>query len=252
MKKRTILIGDVHGCITELDELLEKLAYEQNTDRLIFVGDLVDRGPDSAGVVRRAQELNAECVLGNHEEKYIRWRKWEAKIKSGEASKNPMSFGAAKRLIQESLSDADLTWLSALPRTLRVGEHGGRNYVAVHGGLEPKYTFDKQGKNVIRVRFCDVDTGYFKGSQYIGHQPDNTRYWSELWTGPESVFYGHAVWEKVPRFDDHGDYVCWGLDTGCCFGGHLTAAILDPGSTDVSFASVPAHETYYDYKGARE
>jgi hypothetical protein len=252
MKKRTILIGDVHGCLAELDELLEQVAYQKTKDRLIFVGDLVDRGPDSAGVVKRVQELGAECVLGNHEEKHLRWKRWEDKVKNGESPKNPMArFNEHKIAIQEGLSEGDFEWLINLPRTLRVGEHGGRNYVAVHGGLEPKYTFDKQGKQVIRIRFCDKDSGYFKGSKYIGHQPDNTQYWSELWTGPESVFYGHAVWD-TPRLDDHGDHVCWGLDTGCCFGGTLTAALLEPGGESVGFASVTAHETYYEYREPRE
>lgn len=252
MQPRTLLLGDIHGCLEELDELLKLVEFAPG-DNLILLGDLVDRGPDSVGVVRRARELNARAVLGNHEEKHLRWKKWEDKVRGGQAAKNPMrQFAEHKLAIQEGLSDDDFAWLANLPCTLRVGEHGdGRTYVAVHGGLEPHYTFDKQGKQVIRIRYCDVRTGSFKGSNYIGHQPDNTQYWSELWTGSESVFYGHAVWEK-PRFDDHGDYVCWGLDTGCCFGGSLTAAILEPGNDAVAFASVPAHETYYDYKGARE
>jgi bis(5'-nucleosyl)-tetraphosphatase (symmetrical) len=249
MEKRTIVIGDVHGCLAELDELLRKVQYKQNEDRLVFVGDLVDRGPDSVGVVRRVRELGAECVLGNHEEKHLRWRRWERKVAKGEAPKNPMrQFPKQKLEIQDGLSADDFRWLSKLPRTLRLGEHNGRQYVVVHGGMEPYRPFDKQSKQVIRIRYCNVETGNFVGSKFPGHVPDGTKYWAELWKGPESVIYGHAVNMNpdVARFDDHGEYVCWGIDTGCCFGGHLTALVMEPGSIGTSFVPVKAKETYAD------
>ena len=74
---RTIFIGDVHGCLTELDALLACLEPREG-DRLCFTGDLVDRGPDSLGVVRRVRALLAQfpgsaCIIGNHEEKTLRY-----------------------------------------------------------------------------------------------------------------------------------------------------------------------------------
>lgn len=60
-----IVIGDVHGCYNELMVLMEKLPY---TDNICFVGDLIDRGPDSKKVVDFIIENNYNCVLGNHEE----------------------------------------------------------------------------------------------------------------------------------------------------------------------------------------
>ena len=245
MEKRTIVIGDVHGCLAELDELLRTVEYKQGEDRLVFVGDLVDRGPDSVGVVRRVRELRAECILGNHEEKHLRWRRWERKVERGDAPKNPMKqFPQEKLDIQAGLTREDFVWLSDLPLSLRLGTFDGNEFVVVHGGLEPHRAFDKQTKQVVRVRYCDVTTGVFKGSNFPGHQPDGTQYWSELWKGPESVFYGHAVWEGAPRFDDHDTHVCWGIDTGCCFGGHLTAAVMNPGGVEMGFVSVPAKEKY--------
>ena len=70
--KRHIFIGDIHGCLDEFNELLNKLSYDPKEDRLILLGDLIDRGPDSVGVVRKARELRLECVMGNHEHKYIK------------------------------------------------------------------------------------------------------------------------------------------------------------------------------------
>ena len=63
--KRTIIVGDVHGCIDEFDELVNLVSYDKTRDRLILLGDLIDRGPDSVAVVKRAREMNLECVMGN-------------------------------------------------------------------------------------------------------------------------------------------------------------------------------------------
>ena len=73
---RTLVVGDVHGCLDELRDLLDAVHYS-SADRLVFVGDLVDRGPDSVGVVRLAQDLGAVAVLGNHERKHLRYEQHE-------------------------------------------------------------------------------------------------------------------------------------------------------------------------------
>ena len=65
--RRTLFIGDVHGCNDELGELLEVAQWNREKHRLVLVGDLVAKGPDSAGVVQRARELGALAVLGNHD-----------------------------------------------------------------------------------------------------------------------------------------------------------------------------------------
>ncbi len=244
-RSRTIVIGDVHGCIAELDELLLKVEYRVGKDRLVFAGDLVDRGPDSVGVVRRAQELGARTVLGNHEDKHIRFAKWTKKLHSGEVTKHPMKFDEPKTKIQSGLSDADLHWLENLPLYIRLGKFNGRKFVVVHGGLEFNKPIEKQPKNMMRIRYVHEEKGYFMGSQYIGHQPDGSKYWSECWTGPESIIYGHAVWADV-RIDNHSGYTCYGIDTGCCFGGRLTAMIL-PEKGAFEFVAVRAKEKYYDY-----
>lgn len=60
-KLRTIIVGDIHGCIDELNELIKTISYDKKTDRLILLGDLIDRGPDSVGVVQRARIGSRMC-----------------------------------------------------------------------------------------------------------------------------------------------------------------------------------------------
>ena len=68
LKPRLVIVGDVHGCLDELKELLAKCAYNPNDTTLIFVGDLVNKGPYSAETVSYVRTLGAYCVRGNHDE----------------------------------------------------------------------------------------------------------------------------------------------------------------------------------------
>jgi len=67
MTARTLIVGDVHGCREELEDLLDESGWEED-DQLVFVGDLVAKGPDSLGVIRLARELGARAVRGNHDQ----------------------------------------------------------------------------------------------------------------------------------------------------------------------------------------
>ena len=71
--------------------------------------------------------------------------------------------------------------------------------------------------------------------------------WSTAWQGPESVLYGHAVHDlSTPRVDEHDGYACYGIDTGCVYGGHLTAVIIDPDGGELTHVvSEKAKKQYY-------
>ncbi|KAF9960273.1 hypothetical protein BGZ70_008644 [Mortierella alpina] len=71
---RTIVIGDTHGSLVGLNGFLANITFNPRKDRLIFAGDMVAKGPESLGVINRAMELNAKCVLGNHDDKVLRWK----------------------------------------------------------------------------------------------------------------------------------------------------------------------------------
>lgn len=254
MEKITVVVGDVHGCLEELDELLRVIQYNKNQMRLVFLGDLVDRGPDSVGCVRRVRELQTECIMGNHEEKHLRFYKHEQnRLATGKA--NPMKpMAAADAAANATMSDQDWTWLKALPVKL----HLGHEWWAVHAGCEPRYTLEKQNKSqIMRVRYVD-ERGIGRALNPDMSQPDNTEYWDMQWKGPESIVYGHCVHSLThPRSVKLNGVSCLGIDTGCVFGGHLTAAFfqdefpLEGGSVykaqtfSTQFVQVKAKQKYY-------
>lgn len=249
--ERYMIVGDVHGCLDELDELLRLLDYKgrDNGDRLVFAGDLMDRGPDPAGCVRRARELNAECVVGNHEEKHIRWRLWEQKVSSGEASKNPMRPFTGVRLDEHNaLSDEDVDWMRGLPAFLRLDP----SWLVVHAGFETDGTPIEDQKLATICRVRDLDE---RGRMAANHRDplkpvEGAVPWATLWKGPENVVYGHAVYShQEPRRDDHDGYACYGVDTGCVFGGRLTALVIDPeGLSPPRYVQVTAKRKYWEWE----
>lgn len=255
MERIIVAVGDVHGCIEELDELLKKIQYNPAQMRLVFLGDLLDRGPEPVACVRRVRELGVECIMGNHEEKHLRWHKHEKnRERTGKA--NPMKpMAEAEAAANAALSDQDWTWLKALPVKLHLGD----NWWAVHAGCEPKYTLEKQNPSqIMRVRYVN-EKGTGIALNPDKSQPEGTVYWDQQWKGPESLIYGHCVHDlKHPRITNVSmDVSCVGIDTGCCFGGHLTAALfqkdypLKGGSTysaqrySLTYVQVPAKQKYF-------
>ena len=76
-KQRVFVVGDVHGCIDDFNNLITKLNFDATNDQLILAGDLTSKGPDSVGVLRRARELGALCVRGNHDDKVVRLKTFQ-------------------------------------------------------------------------------------------------------------------------------------------------------------------------------
>ena len=227
-RSRTIVIGDVHGCLDELDELLRAVELRP-VDRIVLAGDLMDRGPDPAGVVRRARELGALAVLGNHEEKHLRWRRHESRRAEDPSYRNPMTpFPDERRAQHDALGEDDWHWISALPTWLRLSA-AGRRWLVVHAGFEPRWPLKQQNDRiVIRIREVD-DRGKFVSSGDPRVPVEGAVPWATRWRGRESVVYGHHVHAlDAPRVDRHREGVeCWGIDTGCVFGGHLSALVLE-------------------------
>lgn len=114
-RAKTIIVGDIHGMLDELIELIQLAEYDQEKDRLIFAGDLVDRGPKSAEVISYAEEIGAELCIGNHDDKYIRYRRHEQKKThvGRKHYRNPMSLSADKQKIWDSLSEK--IWITLNP-----------------------------------------------------------------------------------------------------------------------------------------
>jgi len=229
--RRTIVIGDVQGCLAELDSLLELVGLTSD-DALFFVGDLVARGPDSRGVLKRLRELGASSVIGNHEERML-----AARLAERRAEALPKLEPSHEKLFAE-LDDEDWAQLEAMPLRITLDEHG---IWIVHAGLVPGIPFERQDPwMVTHIRSISADG-----------EPSSRRgpLWGALWQGPPHVVFGHNA-RKNPQL--HPDAT--GIDTACVYGEHLTALILPEGSEvpppqdrpDV-LVSVRARRVYADY-----
>jgi serine/threonine protein phosphatase 1 len=199
---RTIAIGDIHGCAKALDGLLEAINLTLD-DHLVFLGDYVDRGPDSRGVLERLLSLKEECQLtllrGNHEILF-------------------------QSCLQEALDIP--SWIEA----------GGRPTLSSYGGTLAGVPESHIALIEQCVPYLETDRCIFVHANYLPaasmpEQPDKTLYWEHLterFPGPhvsgKTVFLGHT-----PQIDgevlDAKHVVC--LDTYCFGGKWLTAMDVD-------------------------
>lgn len=229
--KRTIFIGDIHGCVEEFDEMLAKLSYNPQEDRVILLGDLVDRGPDSAGMVKKAREMKLECLMGNHEHKFVKWYRSQG---------TRVDFYDRKDYYAQ-LSDDDISYIMNMPTYIEL-----ENVIAVHAGLKPGIALSSQKKDdLMYLRYTDSDRRFIslKKINKLGKEAVGAIFWTEFWHGPKSVVYGHNVHSyDDPLIEERAPGVmCYGLDTGVCFGGRLTALIWET----KEIVQVQAKRTYY-------
>ena len=223
MSARRVFVGDVQGCRVELERLLEKARWDPASDELHPVGDFVNRGPDSAGVLRLCRSLGAGGVLGNHDVHLLR-------VAAGLRPKG-------RRDTLDALLAADdraelLAWLSERP-FVRAWD----DVLCVHAGVDPSWEdpvaalarLDPLREDgalafAVSARYCD-ERGARPASDWPPPPPP-FRPWYELWprdrADRRTVVFGH--WARAglvlrPQVR--------GLDTGCVWGGRLTAWIAE-------------------------
>lgn len=247
MKRRTIVIGDVHGCLYELGLLLNKIDYNTIEDRLVFAGDLLDRGPKPIETLDFVMQIPAECVLGNHEEKHIRAAA-HAKRERETGVKSPMQAFHPSRQAEHDALDSDmLQWLEKLPPFINLNDM----WTVVHAGFLPEPAMHVQDpKKVCRIRYLDkVSSKMLTLGDMEAPPTTGAIFWTEAWKGPRSIVYGHNVdnLESVRCDEPVPGVYCYGIDTGCVFGGRLTAFILCPDGTHI-FESVPAKQAYAKWR----
>jgi predicted phosphodiesterase len=214
---RTLFIGDVHGCADELDALLEESGWRPG-ERVVLVGDLVAKGPDSAGVVSRARELSLRAVRGNHDEHVLRWH--QGHQKPGKQLK------PEHQQVLDTLTPSDWRYLESLPLYLRLSD---LNVLAVHAGVVPGVPLEQQRQeHLLNLRSI---TSAGKPSKRVSDGAP----WARFWKGPELILYGHDAVRGLQRHPH-----AYGLDSGCVYGGRLTAYALPEGR----FYSVPARRAY--------
>jgi diadenosine tetraphosphatase ApaH/serine/threonine PP2A family protein phosphatase len=223
---KTIVIGDVHGCLAELRTLVEEVGYRKDIDRCIVAGDIVDRGPDSAGCVKYLMEIGAQAVMGNHDSKLLRrWTHIEKAI-SNPRYVNPMKSSVDQERTISQLGEVERSWLRALPYHIWLPEY---NTVVCHAGMVPDVPLENQkAETLMMVRFIDKDSSKMVGMIMPGYkQPENSYYWAERWNGDYDVIFGHNVvsLDDIQIWQNAGGRAI-GIDTGCVYGGRLTALVL--------------------------
>ena len=225
MAKRTLIIGDVHGCSEEL-QMLWQACNLRPEDDVVLVGDLIAKGPKSAEVVRLCRARNARSVRGNHEDKLLSLREQER------AGKTP-SYTDEQRKLLASLSEEDLAYIESMPLWIRLPEYEA---LVIHAGLAPGVPVEQQEPvHLLNMRTLDAD-GQPSASRKAGPL------WAATYKGPEMAYFGHHARAGL----QHHSHAL-GLDTGCVYGRRLTGFILPEGR----LVSVRAKKQYLDPKAPK-
>lgn len=264
------LIGDLQGCDTAFHRLLQTVGFSPSRDRIVLLGDLVNRGPESLAVLERVAALGdaAACLLGNHDLHLLAVAQGARALHRGDTFDDVLSSPQAARWIE---------WLRHQP--LARQESG---WLCVHAGVVPQWDVAQvlalaaevegvlRGPDAIaflhdmykpgptrwaddlpaearrhfvvdaltRIRFCTPDgTLDLKAKDGAGAAPEGHGPWFDA---PERRTAGHPIafghWSTLGLVD-RPDLL--GLDTGCVWGGQLTAVRVDGGRREIVQVSCP-------------
>lgn len=257
----TYAIGDLQGCLASFEALLERIDFRAGRDRLLLAGDLVNRGPDSLGTLRRVRALgeDVQVVLGNHDLHLLAVAHGHARLKEKDTLKPILEADDRAEL---------LGWLQRQPLLVEAPEFGA---VMIHAGLPPLWSLEQARQRAGEVEAVLADPA--RAGLYFEHMYGNTPVgWDDALEGPtrwrvitnyltrmrfvnaageldlaikgevDKPPVGFVPWFQHPR-RRHGGQVLFGhwaalggvtgtlgveaLDTGCVWGGTLTALRLD-------------------------
>lgn len=244
---KIFFIGDVHGCLQELIILLDNLKLSDK-DHIVFLGDLVNKGPDSLGVLNLVLKLKnthtVTIIKGNHEDKLLKLYK---KIKNKEDLSEAINKKKHLLDLALSLEDKHIDMLSDAYLWL---QH--KNFLAVHGGIPPcihtlltKEQYEACSKKekkffdqLMRVRYVN------KEGQMVRLNTETTDdiFWSEVYDGRFGmVFYGHQAYKTSSSPERHPFSL--GIDLGCVYGGYLCCAEVND-ADEIKFHKVKAAKAY--------
>lgn len=208
---RTIVIGDIHGCYNELKELISSLEndgkYNKNTDKLIFLGDYIDRGKDSRSVIKLIRDMqkdnnNVIALMGNHEDMLLDYL---------EGVNDNWTLNGYEQTIEsyrgfiDQFQD-DIAWVENLPLY-----HEDEHFIYVHAGIDVNKPMNKQDRYVllwVREEFIYNDKQYHK-----------------------RIIFGHTPTIKLNKMCKPVYTIAnnIAIDTACVFGGALSAIIINDG-----------------------
>ena len=235
---REIVLTDIHGCYDELKALLKEVAFGPG-DVIVGASDSIDKGPESARVVKFLRQLDAggqlTHVKGNHEVKFVRFAH---KYKKDPVRAMEHRHGEQMLKALRDLDDSDIEWLSKATLWAKLNQFPG---IVLHAGIEPGMKLlpqtgpvnDADIGNASQLIYCR----YIKNGKMVrlGQEDDSCDFWADAYDGRWGhIFYGHQPWDMTePRLTPNTS----GLDLGCVIGGRLAAAVLEGGK--VHYASVP-------------
>ncbi len=194
------LVGDIHGCFNELQVLLKEAGYSFRSHRLILLGDLINKGPDSFKVLSWVREKQVETLIGNHELKFIHAIEKEL----------PLS-GPLRDLKEQMGSDINnwVSWMKSWPVYMEEN-----NFLAVHGGVVPgEHPRLSKKEQLVNIRYWDGEGRNMRDASFPA--------WHDLYTGSKLVVYAHWAGQGLKVKTNS-----IGLDTGCVYGGNLTGLWL--------------------------
>ncbi|MCT4352411.1 polynucleotide kinase-phosphatase [Streptomyces sp. Je 1-79] len=226
------IVGDIHGCHSELETLLGRLGYVDGHHpegrTAVFVGDLVDRGPDSPGVLRRVMSMvaagDALCVPGNHENKLGRWLKGRKVQETHGLAETIEQLGRESEEFRAEVG----AFIDGLVSHYVLDEG---KLVVCHAGLPEKYHGRTSGRVRSHALYGDT-TGETDEFGLPVRYP-----WAEEYRGRATVVYGHT---PVPNTSWVNNTIC--LDTGAVFGGKMTALRWP----ERELVDVPAEKVWYE------
>ena len=210
-----VIYGDLHGCLDEFKALRTKV-NPSNNDKEIVIGDILDKGPFSNELLTYIQKNNISSILGNHEYKYLRYKKHQDSfLETGK--KIPMQLEPEEIEIFNTLTAKDFEYLDTLPFFIKID-----NLTLVHAGLTNKIDLDtsniKDLKKTLWIRTLDNN----EKTLSLSDDYPAAKYWSQYYDGKQGiVVYGHQPFNEVKV-----DTYSFGIDTGCVYGNKLTALII--------------------------
>ena len=203
-RERVFVVGDIHGCLDMLRKLMDKIAWRPAQDGLIFIGDYIDRGEDSKGVIDYLVEISnlspfVECLLGNHESMlldFLQGRDYSTFLRNG-GVKTLNSYKTAEPMSTDSLiPDPHLAFLKRLRPWIEL-----RDYYVVHAGFRPGVGPAAQSmEDLLWIRDSFIFSDYDFGKR---------------------VIFGHTPFSQPLIMDNK-----IGLDTGAVYGNKLTCLEL--------------------------
>lgn len=222
--RKLIVYGDIHGCFDEFVKLRSTINPSQN-DIEICVGDIITKGRDSIKTLRYIRDNNILSVLGNHEDRILRYLKHQKSSK-----KNPIILDQDENTIVQELTNDDTSFLKSLPLFLRFND-----IIVVHGGFQNNMDLDRLTKReqqkVLRLRYLDKNEHFV----VLGAETNESVFWTDVYDGSKGfVVYGHQHFDE-PRINKHSI----GIDTGCVYGNKLSAVVFHGNvTTDYKIVSV--------------